>query len=154
MSTNYELVNLSWQEYDELVFNILKQLKTKRIDYLVPILRGGAVLGLSLASNLQLPTMYMRIKRSESNQPNSDFGSPNLLGCDDLKDITDKNILICEDTIDTEKTLKFALEYLGKYKPKNIYVATLFNFSKNSSYISGKKMSEHKWIVFPWERGL
>lgn len=154
MSTNYLIENIDWEKYEELAKNIIFQVQKLEIDYLVPILRGGAILGLTLASNLNLPTKYIRIKRSITNEINSDFGEAQMINSFDISEIKGKNILICEDTIDTEETIKLAKKYLSEYKPNKIYIATLYNFSKNYDYISGKKMDEHKWVVFPWERKL
>lgn len=154
MPTDYQLKNLSWEDYDKLVKSILKQIKMLDIDILVPVLRGGCVLGMSLASNLNKPTSYIRVKRSLSNQPNSDFGEPFIIGKRDMSEIEGKNILVCEDTIDSELTIKFAKEHLLKFKPKNIFICTLINFSENLDYIAGEVYKEKKWVVFPWERLL
>lgn len=153
MKTNYKIQKITWEDYDNLIDTIVKKLKNKKIDVVCPILRGGSVIGLSIANYFKLPTVYMRIKRSLSNEPNSDFGKPkiiiNLSGQYDLKD---KTILLCEDTIDTELTIKTAIQLCEQYSAKKIYVATLYNFSKNKSYITGKQMNKHIWIEFPWER--
>lgn len=154
MKTNYKLVNISWRKYDKLVKNIIKQLDGKEIDYVVPVLRGGAVVGLSIASNFTLETKYIRVKRSLTNEPNSDFGDVNIKVCEDMTDIKDKTVLICEDTIDTEYTINSVVEYIQTFAPKEILICTLYDFSKEKKYISGQKMFKHKWIVFPWERSL
>ncbi len=151
MKTNYDVKHISWQEYDKLVENILIQLKDYNIDVIVPVLRGGSVLGLSIANNLKKPTKYIRIKRSCTNEENSDFGEPKLLVYEKLPKIKNKNILICEDVVDTQKTINFAKKIISKYKPNNIYVCTLYNFSNNTSLISGY-YGQQNWIVFPWER--
>lgn len=153
MKTNFPVHHITWQDYDELVENILEQLENYNIDLVVPVLRGGCVLGLSVANNLGLKTKYIRVRRSLTNEENSDFGEPKLLIDENLEEIKDKNILVCEDVIDSQKTIAFTKEILDKYKPNNIYVCTLYNFSNNTSYISGSH-EQQKWIVFPWERKL
>ncbi len=153
METNYKIKRITWEDYDKLTDILVKKLRNIKVDVVCPILRGGAVIGLSIANYFRLPTVYMRIKRSLSNEPNSDFGNPKIIiKPSDQLDLKDKTILICEDIIDTEQTINVAINLCKQCSPKNIYVATLYNFSKNKSYITGKHMNNHVWIEFPWER--
>ena len=54
MNTNYELLEVKWEEIIELSQKIFEQLKKKKIkvDTLVPVLRGGMPLALILGYNL------------------------------------------------------------------------------------------------------
>lgn len=160
MKTNYDIVNISWHDVEKLTKEILKQISENKlkIDTLVPVLRGGAPLAMLLAANMDnVNTSCIHIKRSKENCPNSEFGKPILKGITNSEDIKGKNILLLEDIVDTGLTLEWAISEIKKYDPKNIYIATLYNFNKeiNSNYIiSGKNMDEYCWIVFPWERRL
>ena len=154
MSTNYDILNLTWKDYNKYLKTIFSQLDPTKIDIICPILKGGAVLGINLIHNLEKPSIFLRISRSNSDKTNSDFTTPKLLECGNLTQITNKNVLICEDVIDSEETIKFLIKTLTPYKPKSITICTLINFSKNSSYIVGKQMRKHKWIVFPWEKKI
>ncbi|MBQ9267851.1 MAG: phosphoribosyltransferase [Clostridia bacterium] len=152
---NREIRSISWSEYDELIRKILEQVADKEIDILVPILRGGSIIGLSLASNMQIPTKYMRIERSKSNLPNCEFGEAKISKEFDLSEIEGKSILICDDVVDSGETIKAAMSYLKQFQPKNVYVAALFGYEDtNDGYIVGEMLNEHKWLEFPWERIL
>lgn len=154
MTEKYKTKKITWDKCDLLIINIIKKIKTRNleIDTLVPILRGGGPLGLSLESNLNIPTSYLHIKRSLTNEPNSDFAKPQLLGITNINQIQNKNILICEDVIATMKTLHFAIECLKDLKPKNIFVSTLYDFSPKKGFIFGEKKKNQEWIIFPWEQ--
>jgi hypoxanthine phosphoribosyltransferase len=154
MVAKYRTKKITWDKYDHLVTNIVNKIKSQdlQIDTLVPILRGGAPLGLSLESNLNIPTSYLHIKSSLTNKPNSDFNEPKLLGATNTTQIQNKNILICEDVIATMRTLCFAIDCLKKLKPKNILISTLYDFSPRKDLIFGEKSEEQEWIIFPWEQ--
>ena len=111
-------------------------------------------MGLTVANSLALPTFYIQVRRSVSDSVNSRFSDPTFLGEIGLSGIKDKDVLVCEDIIDTERTIGEVIGQLEKYHPKSIRIATLFNFSKNDDYISGFKADNHFWVVFPWEKRI
>lgn len=159
METNYEVFNIDWCEVKKLTKNILNYLKDNKIkiDTLVPVIRGGMPLALLLASNMKnVNTASIQVKRSLSNKTNAAFGEARVLGVTNIADITDKTILITEDTVDVGSTLECVVEELQKYKPKKIYIATLYNFNKDryKNIICGKYMEKQSWIVFPWEESV
>ena len=159
MQTNYKLRKVDWKEIQELSKNILLQLKNQKlnIDTLVTIFRGGSVLSLVLSANIEnLETSCIHITRSLSNDSNAEFGDSIYKGITNLSAIEGKNVLLTEDIIDSGLTIDKVVEELKKYNPKNIYIATFYNFNnkKYKDVISGKKMNEYCWIVFPWEEKL
>lgn len=154
--TDYEICKVDWNEIMTLTENVLEQIKEKEIeiDTLVPILRGGAPLSLLLASNLKnVDTACIHIRRSITNEANAAFGESVFKGITNEGALCDKNILLIEDTVDKGLTLDMAMEIVKKYNPKNVYIATLYNYNndKYRDIIAGKKMDEKIWIVFPWE---
>ena len=156
MKTNYKLRNIDWSEIRNLSKKILYQINKEKIDIdsLVTIFRGGAILSLILSANIKnLETACMHITRSLSNDSNAEFGSSIFKGITNSSAIEGKNVLLTEDIIDSGLTVDYALEELRKYNPKNIYIATFYNFNKGKyrNVISGEKMNEYCWIVFPWE---
>lgn len=151
MGTNYSIKKISWKEYDELAGIILDKICDYKIDCVIPVLRGGAVIGMTIANKIGAPMCYIRIKSSISNEINSSFSQPKMMGGIGLDDITNKNVLVCEDIIDTEMTIKEVVRQLSVFNPKKILIASLFNFSNNDEYICGYKADYHFWVVFPWE---
>lgn len=159
MKSNYEIQNVTWDQIEKLSSKILDQINDldEKIDTLVPVFRGGTPLAMLLAANMEnVSTACIHIKRSKDNVPNSEFGLPVHKGTTNITSITGKNILLVEDIIDNGETLDLAVKEAEKLKPNKIYIATLFNFNKTkySNVISGEKMENHCWIVFPWERKL
>ena len=156
MGTNYKLRNVGWNEIRELSKNILFQIKKENIeiDTLVTIFRGGSVLSLILSANIDnLKTACIHVTRSLSNNTNAEFGNSVYKGITNFSEIEGKNILLTEDIIDSGLTIDYVIQELKKYNPKNIYIATFYNFNKEKykDVISGEKMNEYCWIVFPWE---
>lgn len=159
MKTNYKLRYVDWTEIRDLSKNILNYIQSNgiKIDTLVPIFRGGSILSLILSSNLEnVDTACLHIKRSLSNEANSEFGNSILKGFTNIDAIKGKNVLITEDIIDSGLTIDKAVDIIKEYNPKNIYIATIYNFNKNKykDVISGEVMKEVCWVVFPWEEKL
>ena len=156
MKTNYKLRNVDWDEIRNLSQNILYQIKNDnlKIDTLVTIFRGGSVLSLVLSANIEnLKTVCIHVTRSLSNDSNAEFGSSIYKGITNFSEIEGKNILLTEDIIDSGLTVDYVVNELKKYNPKNIYIATFYNFNKEKykNVICGEKINEYCWIVFPWE---
>ena len=161
MATNYKITDIDWQDVQNLITRIYKQIINKniKIDVIVPVLRGGIVPAMMLQPNFNNIAMsFIQVRRSVNDNKNSDFVSPKLIGQINIKEITGKNILIVEDIIDTKLTLDFLPKELEQYNPQNIFIATLYNFNKEiekePNFFIGKNMKEYKWIVFPWERKI
>jgi len=154
--TDYEIRNVSWDDLIKLTGHIYDQIQKQnlKIDTLVPILRGGMPLTLLLTRYMKdVNTTCLHIRRSKTNQTNSEFLDAEFKGITNAEALTNKNVLIVEDIIDKGLTVDMALDILKKYKPKNIYIATFFNYNKSKyiNAISGESPNEIKWIKFPWE---
>ena len=154
--TNYPLVKANWEEIENLSFKIAEQIlnERKEIDLIVPILRGGMPIAMLLSSMLNVEDMScIHIRRSINDNPNTSFKEPICKGITNEEKISGSNILIVDDTLDSKKTLDYAIELINKYNPKSIEVAILYNFNKDTfdSIYSGEEVEEYKWIIFPWE---
>lgn len=159
MKTNYEVIDMNWEDIKDLSRKILKEIEEKNIeiDTLVPILRGGMPLALILASNIKnLKTACIHVRRSLTNDINSEFGKAKIVGISNVEEIEGKNVLLTEDIIDFGYTLDEAVECVKKYNPKKIYIASFINFNKEKykDIICGKYFDDQRWIVFPWEEKL
>ena len=154
--TNYKLEKVMWKDIEDCSLRISNRIKKDhlKVDVLVPILRGGMPLALLLSSLINVrETACLHITRSLSDETNSDFGEPLEKGLTNPNIIKDANVLIIDDTLDTNKTMEFATSIIKKYNPKSINYAVLYNFNKDSfkRVYSGVEMNEPKWIVFPWD---
>lgn len=154
--TNYTLREISWDELSNMTKKIYDEIVKKKIeiDTFVPILRGGMSLGLLLGKYMQdVNTSCVHIRRSKNNKPNSEFGEAQFMGITNSEAITNKNILIIEDIIDSGLSLDLALQKIKYYKPKSIHIATFFNFNKDkyASVISSEVPASYVWVMFPWD---
>lgn len=154
--TNYPIEKVSWEEVKELAYNIAKKIEQDnvKIDVIIPVLRGGMPLALLLSSILNVSEMAcIHIRRSLSDEPNAEFGKPTLKGITNDKIIKNANVLIVDDTLDSKETLDYAKNIIQQYNPRNIEIAILYNFNKETfnKIYSGEEVIEYKWVVFPWE---
>ena len=154
--TNYPLVKISWEELEKLSCNIAKKIlnDNKKIDLIVPILRGGMPIAMLLSSLLNVEEMAcVHIRRSIDDSPNTEFKEPILKGITNENKITDANVLIVDDTLDSKITLDYTIKLLKKYNPKSINIAIMYNFNKDTfNYVySGEEVNKYKWVIFPWE---
>ncbi len=153
-----ELYYMSYDEFEALIKNVLAEIKEReiKVDTIVPVLRGGALIGSVLNNNMNGTSIsYIHARRTLSNDTNAEFGTPSLKGITNDEEITGKHILIVDDLLDKGVTMKFVLEEIKKLNPASIHVAVLYNFTElenEDMYIVASEMKEKKWIVFPWER--
>lgn len=154
--TNYPISKIDWEEIERLTYNIANKIKKDKldIDLIIPILRGGMPVALLLSSMLKVSDMScIHIRRSKDDNPNTEFGSPINKGITNVDAIKDANVLIVDDTMDSKKTLDYAVNLIEKYHPKSIHTAILYNFNKDTfdEIYSGEEVKEYKWVIFPWE---
>ncbi|XP_059749575.1 hypoxanthine-guanine phosphoribosyltransferase-like [Balaenoptera ricei] len=65
---------------------------------------------------------FIRLKSYCNDQSTGDI---KIIGGDDLSTLTGKNVLIVEDTIDTDKTMQTLLSLVKQHNPKMVKVASL-----------------------------
>ena len=128
--TNYPIVPITWEEVVAYTKHIAKRIREDKIqiDVIVPILKGGMPTAMLLGSMLEISDFScLHIRRSLSDNPNSDFGEAVNKGVTNASAIKGANILLVDDILDTKKTLDYAIEVIRKYQPKKIYVAILLH---------------------------
>ncbi len=154
------LKNLSYEEIKESCKKIAQKIKEKglKIDIILPLLKGGMNIGALIANELDLDDFaFIQTKSAESSAANAKLNEPVIVGSINLENIKDKNVLICDDIFDTDRSLELVEKEIKKYSPKNIYSAVSIivnpkarekeNFIYDLDYCQ-----EHYWIVFPWEK--
>lgn len=155
--TNYPLVKVEWDEIQNLSFKIAEKIlnDNKKIDLIVPILRGGMPVAMLLSSMLDVEDMScIHIRRSVNDDTNAEFKKvPINKGITNADKIEGSNILIVDDTLDSKITLDYTINLLKQYNPKSISIAILYNFNKNTfgTIYSGEEVENYKWVIFPWE---
>lgn len=131
--------------------------KNIRIDYVVPILRSGAVPAVYIANELNLikfaPIQVKKIKQ--------DGKYDHIVLLNSLKDLDKEkelNLLVVEGTYSSGETMNTALDEIKKTLPNaNILLACVCvrgeeNLPKNvQKSFYGFSLSREKLFVYPWE---
>ena len=138
--------NYIWNEFDEDVENIAKEVDLNQFQTIVGISKGGLVLAIKLSNWAELPLQIVTAcsyKNKKKKELCVEY--PNIISI--------KNpILLIDDIADsgvTLNTIKNHLEVWGKT------VKTLTLFYKNKSIIKPDywvhKVMDKIWVQFPWE---
>ena len=93
---------------------------------LICVLRGAALFFADLAREISLPLRFEFLQTSsynDSTEPSKKIQFIRAGG----DYVTERNVLIVEDIIDTGQTLKFLVEYLQSLNPQSIKICTLLD---------------------------
>jgi len=127
--TNYPIEKIDWEKVEELSRNIAKKIKQDKlnIDLIVPILRGGMPAAMFLSSMLNVSEMAcIHIRRSVDDNPNTEFKEPINNGITNFQSIKDSNVLIVDDTLDSKKTLDYAINLIENAIKYNVPDGSVF----------------------------
>lgn len=118
------------EEIENRIFELGKEITKYYINedkelVVVGILRGSSIFFSDLVKTINLPILidFMAIS-SYGNNTNS--GVVKIIK-DLEEDLTDKNVLIVEDIIDTGNTLKYLINYLTERGAKSVKIASLLD---------------------------
>ncbi|MBR6127212.1 hypoxanthine phosphoribosyltransferase [bacterium] len=106
--------------------NTLNDYYKKEDVILICILKGASFFATDLAKRLKMPLQieFVRLSSYIGEKSTGEIQPISL----SLPDLTNKNILIVEDIIDTGRTLKFFSDFINdKYKVKNMKICALLN---------------------------
>ena len=108
----------------ELAEQIQKDYNNEEI-VIVCILKGATFFAVELAKRIESDTIidFMKVSSYEGTEST---GKINFT-LDISEDITDKNVLIVEDIVDTGRTLAYVKKYLESKNPKNVKICTMLN---------------------------
>ena len=108
----------------ELAKQIQKDYNNEEI-VIVCILKGATFFAVELAKRIESDTIidFMKVSSYEGKEST---GKINFT-LDISEDITDKNVLIVEDIVDTGRTLAYVKKYLESKNPKNVKICTMLN---------------------------
>ena len=108
----------------ELAEQIQKDYNNEEI-VIVCILKGATFFAVELAKRIDSDTIidFMKVSSYEGTEST---GKINFT-LDISEDITDKNVLIVEDIVDTGRTLAYVKKYLESKNPKNVKICTMLN---------------------------
>lgn len=153
--------NLGWNSVELAIHSITKQIKESDFepDYIVGIVRGGAIPAVLLSHKLNLPVHMLHWSTRDVDSS----VVCNEMNCWIPEDILNgKKVLIVEDIIDSGKTILEILQdwqrSIHKELPlTNIRICSIvYNESQKVSvdffYEKIDRNTNTDWYVFPWEK--
>lgn len=139
---------ISWPTYLDLAQKLAATLLSheERIDKIVGIARGGLTLGHILSDLLNVPVATFTIQSYTDIQEQGEMKITEPL----RSPIAGKNILLVDDVADSGKTLKRAVTYLKRFRPKKVTVVTMLYKPKSTFRPDYFALETKKWILFPY----
>lgn len=124
-----EIVNYSWQEFENDCYDILRFLSEKEVKNIFGVPRGGLVLAVRLSHLLSNP----------------DHKIPVILEDGQIE----RKTLIVDDISDSGKTM---VEYCSFYQVDLSVTLWICNETKFTPSFFLNTKRKDQWIVFPWEQ--
>lgn len=118
------------EEIDQITSSLAEQINQ---DYkgeevvLIGILKGSFVFMSDLIKKIHGPLVYIDFVELESIERTKENKGTIRLSYDININISNKNVLIVEEIIDTGRALKFFMDHIKLSKPKSIEIVTLFD---------------------------
>ncbi|MHA1379077.1 MAG: phosphoribosyltransferase [Candidatus Helarchaeota archaeon] len=144
-------IYINWSKIEFLCIKLAKIIKIDGFipDLIVGLARGGLLIARLLSDYLEVTEIGI-LQLEYYKNLNEKKTIPSLIS-DITCDIKGKNILICDDLIDTGKSMEFILSYIKNKGCKNIRSATLYT-KPHSKFLPDYSIEEiDGWVVFPWE---
>lgn len=155
-------VLMSWEALEKKLDKIIEILKKDKIDAIVGMKSGGAILGNYLGKKMGVPYYYTKVSTkckgyTVVNSFNDvlyrfNKGDPGKLKmCEPIDvDLSGKRVLLVDEQICTGSTIVFAREYLLKEKKVgSLHIATLINWREDLPFKVVAPETK-KYAVFPW----
>jgi hypothetical protein len=149
-----QVIRLSWEEVEDLLWKIFLDMKAQGYDpdVLIGVARGGLAPARILMDYLQkkyICTFQMGHwdgDTSLSEKPRIIFPLPDV-------DLTSKRVLVVDDVSDEGGTMEEVVSYLSP-RVKDIRTAVLVRKadSRLRSDFCPKTMDEWMWVMFPWSK--
>lgn len=152
----------NWDLLENDMDILIKKLKYTNIDVIIGIKSGGAIITKYIAEKLSIPYSYIKISRDIYKCNKTSFNSAiydiekkinnfKYTICEDINknvDVTNKTILILDETIDTGNTTDFVKQYLLENKlAKEVIIGTIHAPKKYKNVI---KVSSIYYAIWPW----
>ncbi|ATB29011.1 phosphoribosyltransferase [Melittangium boletus] len=153
-------LHLSWQEIDQLVELLARQIKGKEIDVVLGVSRAGLVPAVMLSHHLGVRDFaVVDIKRTDSDSVNATKSAPVLRGILNESMLKGRNVLLVDDIVGEGLTMRTAC---GLLRPlcKTLVTSVLVVNQKNLGTATPRDVVDHHgclihgWITFPWEGKL
>ena len=161
----------NWSCSEKHMNNIVKLLNEKdiKIDHIIGIKSGGAIMTKYLAEKLNVDYSYIKVQNKEYNCDKKERDTikefikrylrikREYVVCEPIEiDLTGKNVLILDEQIGTGTTMKTAIDYIENEKhPKKSYPVVISKvdpvFGTNDKFnIDLLYMSTTRYSIWPW----
>jgi len=146
-----EFLFLNFEQFSAHCFDLVMKLQSqyvgKKIDYLISVQRGGAVMSKILSDALEVPiATVVASSYQDLTQVKKPFISQEL-----AVDIQGKNVVVLDEICDTGETLKLVSDYLHQLSPASIVTAVLVVKPNVVFHPDFHATQTDKWVVFPGE---
>jgi hypothetical protein len=149
MSWEEGFLNITWEYYRELAFELAEKLAGRDFDLIVAIARGGLTLSQLLSDCLSLPIASFTVKSYKDLTQTSEPVITHGLGAT----LEGKKVLLVDDVSDTGKTFLRGIKYLEELgaQKRNITTVSL-HYKPHSVYKPDFFVSTtDKWVIYPYE---
>jgi hypoxanthine phosphoribosyltransferase len=144
---------LSWMDIERDMDMLANKIKEQNFvpDYIVCVMRGGMILSRILSKHFNDKEILPFLINS--------YTKDNKRGGLILREfkysfIKGKNVLICDEIVDSGETLKTVIEMVNRLKPKQIMTTALVlkNGCKTiPDFYIYNNVPKNYWVKFPWE---
>ena len=145
-----KIVCVSWSEIHRALGVLANRvLSDEKPDALVLIAKGGLIPGRILADFIKVDDMgFVEVKFYRGIGVR---GERPYLKFTMLPPLTNRDVLIVDDVVDSGRTMQLVVEYISSFKARSIRTLAIY-VKPWSSYIPDYYYAQiDKWVVFPWE---
>jgi hypoxanthine phosphoribosyltransferase len=144
---------INWQEFQNDIDTCISQIKNKKFDLVIGLMRGGSIPATIISNRLNIPMRMMGLKSYTSDNKQSEILLYQTCYDSIVNILTErKNVLIVDDLSDSGDTFRFAVDNY-KYYFENVY--TLAPYMKEGTSLEpdfySRRFEKNTWLVFPWE---
>jgi len=147
-----EYMRLTWDQIEEMVENVCKQIIEKKFfpNYIIALGRGGLIPARLVSDRLGINDIgFINVKLYKNvGVKNKEITIKNF---NDI--IENKNILLIDDIADSGETIEKTIKHLLCTRYKTLKTAVLLireSIVRKPSFFD--RVVKKEWIVFPWEK--
>jgi hypoxanthine phosphoribosyltransferase len=154
-------ITLTWQIVDEYLWKIEQQIRASGFtpDYIVGIVRGGAIPAVLLSHRLKIPVVMVHWNTRDKG---IDHRESNAWLSEDIN-FNNKKVLVVDDIVDTGLTIEELFEDWSVVKDgertlalDNIKVCAIVYNETQNIYVDYyaqaiDRSHDDRWVIFPWE---
>ena len=149
--------HVTWEQYFELCYNIIQQIKDQGITDIIGIARGGLIPAQYIAYSLDIERVHscgIQTYTPDHKKMSNTFKE--LYQKVDVSDWKNRNILILDDIADTGDTFQIFLDnhYFSPESNNKIYTAALHYKQKKCHFglnYWAEDIASDTWVVYPYD---